>query len=187
MYILTSILLGVALAVDAFSVSVVNGLKEPNMKKSKHILIPLVFAIFQLLMPLIGYICVHTLSEKFDTFAKAAPFIGFALLLIIGTKMIIEGVLKKEDETLITSIPILLLQGLATSIDALSVGFAIDNYSYLEALISCVIIGIVTFIICFIGVYIGKKIGDKLNDKANILGGIILIIIGIVILIKALI
>ena len=101
--------------------------------------------------------------------------------------MIIEGVLKKEDETLITSIPILLLQGLATSIDALSVGFAIDNYSYLEALISCVIIGIVTFIICFIGVYIGKKIGDKLNDKANILGGIILIIIGIVILIKALI
>ena len=187
MFIITALLLGIALAMDAFSVSVVNGLKEPNMKKSKYILIPLVFGIFQLLMPLIGYICVHALAEKFEPFAKAAPFIGFALLLLIGTKMIIEGALKKEDQTLITSFPILLLQGIATSIDALSVGFAIDNYSYLEAIISCILIGVVTFIICIIGVFIGKKIGDKLNNKANILGGIILIIIGIVILIKALI
>ena len=110
MFILTSILLGIALAMDAFSVSVVNGLNEPNIRKRKFILIPLVFAIFQLLMPLIGFICVHSLAEKFDVFAKAAPFIGFALLLIIGTKMIIEGALKKEDETIITSFPILLLQ-----------------------------------------------------------------------------
>jgi len=187
MFVITAIALGIALAMDAFSVSVANGLNEPNMSKKKFIIIPLVFAIFQLLMPLIGFICVHTLAEKFEVFAKAAPFIGFALLLIIGTKMIIEGALKKEDETIITSIPILLLQGLATSIDALSVGFAIENYTYFEAIISCIIIGVLTFIICIIGVIIGKKIGDKINSKATIIGGIILVIIGIIILVKALI
>ena len=187
MFILTALALGVALAMDAFSVSVVNGLNEPNMRKRKFVLIPLVFAIFQFLMPLIGYICVHTLAEKFEVFAKAAPFIGFALLLLIGTKMIIEGALKKENESTITSIPMLLVQGIATSIDALSVGFAIENYTYLEAIISCIIIGLLTFIICIIGVIIGKRIGDKLNNKATIIGGIILIIIGIIILIKALI
>lgn len=187
MFVLTSMLLGIALAMDAFSVSVANGLNEPNMSKKKFILIPLVFAIFQFLMPLVGYICVRLLAENFEVFAKAAPFIGFALLLIIGTKMIIEGALKKEDEVLITSVPLLLVQGIATSIDALSIGFAIDSYTYLEAIIGCIIIGVITFIICIIGVIIGKKIGDKLNNKATILGGIILIIIGIVILVKALI
>lgn len=187
MFVLTAIALGIALAMDAFSVSVANGLNEPNMSKKKFIGIPLVFAIFQFLMPLIGYICVHVLAEKFEPFAKAAPFIGFALLLIIGSKMIIEGILKKEDEAIITSIPMLLLQGVATSIDALSVGFAIDTYTYLEAIISCILIGVITFIICIIGVVIGKKIGDKLNNKATILGGIILVIIGVVILVKALI
>lgn len=187
MFVLTAMLLGVALAMDAFSVSVANGLNEPNMRKKKFVGIPLVFAIFQFLMPLIGYVCVHFLAEKFNPFAKAAPFIGFALLLLIGTKMIIEGLLKKEDETIITSIPILLLQGIATSIDALSVGFAIDSYTYFEAIISCIIIGVITFIICILGVIIGRKIGDKLNNKATILGGIILVIIGVVILVKALI
>lgn len=187
MFVLTAIALGVALAMDAFSVSVVNGLNEPNMAKRKFILIPLVFALFQFLMPLIGYICVFELAEKFDAFAKAAPFIGFALLLIIGTKMILEGALKKDEGAVITSFPMLLLQGVATSIDALSVGFAIENYSFLEAIISCIIIGVLTFIICILGVIIGKKIGDKLNSKATIIGGIILIVIGVIILVKALI
>ena len=187
MFVLTAIALGVALAMDAFSVSVVNGLNEPNMAKRKFILIPLVFALFQFLMPLIGYICVFELAEKFDAFAKAAPFIGFALLIVIGTKMILEGALKKDEGAVITSFPMLLLQGVATSIDALSVGFAIENYSFLEAIISCIIIGVLTFIICILGVIIGKKIGDKLNSKATIIGGIILIVIGVIILVKALI
>ena len=187
MFILTSILLGIALAMDAFSVSVVNGLNEPNMKTRKKIIIPLIFAIFQFIMPLIGYICVSNLVDNFETFADIAPFIGFALLLMLGGKMVLEGLLKKEDDTIITSFPILLVQGLATSIDALSVGFAIDDYKMIEAIISCIIIGLITFIICFTGVVIGKKIGKKYNGISSILGGIILILIGVVILIKALI
>lgn len=187
MFILTSILLGIALAMDAFSVSIVNGLNEPNMKTSKKIVIPLVFAIFQFIMPLVGYICVYNLAENFKVFADIAPFIGFGLLLIIGLKMIIEGILKKDDDKIITSFPILLLQGLATSIDALSVGFAIDSYSMLEAVISCIIIGVITFGICITGVIIGKKIGKKLNGISSIIGGVILIVIGVIILVKALI
>ncbi|MBP5446028.1 MAG: manganese efflux pump [Acholeplasmatales bacterium] len=187
MFILTSILLGIALAMDAFSVSVVNGLNEPNMKSSKKIIIPLVFALFQFLMPLIGYICVYNLAENFKTFADICPYIAFGLLLLIGTKMIIEGIIKKEDDKIITSIPILLLQGIATSIDALSVGFAIDDYKMYEAIISCIIIGVITFIICFVGVLIGKIIGKKYNGISSIIGGVILIIIGVIILIKALI
>ena len=179
MFILTSILLGFALAMDAFSVSVVNGLNEPNMKKKKFILIPLVFAIFQFLMPLIGFICVKALADKFKTFADICPYIAFVLLLMIGTKMIIDGCVKKDsEEGSITSFKLLLVQGVATSIDALSVGFAI------ESIISCIIIGVLTFGICIAGVLIGKKIGDKLNNKASILGGIILIIIGIIILVR---
>ena len=185
MFILTSIFLGFALAMDAFSVSVVNGLNEPNMSKKKLIIIPLVFAIFQFLMPLIGFICVKALADKFKTFSDICPYIAFILLLIIGSKMIIDGFVKKNsDEETITSFKVLLLQGIATSIDALSVGFAIESYSYLEAIISCIIIGVLTFGICVSGVLIGKKIGDKLNNKASILGGCILIIIGIIILIR---
>ena len=187
MFILTSILLGIALSMDAFSVSVVNGLNEPNMKTKKKIIIPLVFAIFQFIMPLIGYLCIKNLVDNFETFADIAPFIGFALLLMLGGKMILEGLLKKEDETIITSIPILLIQGVATSIDALSVGFAIDDYKMFEAIISCIIIGLVTFIICLIGVIVGKKIGKKFNGISSVIGGVILILIGVVILIKALI
>ena len=187
MFILTSILLGIALAMDAFSVSVVNGLNEPNMKTSKKIIIPLVFAIFQFIMPLIGYICIYNLVDNFESFADIAPFIGFALLIMLGGKMILEGILKKEDETIITSFLILLVQGVATSIDALSVGFAIDDYSMIEAIITCLIIGLITFGICLIGVIIGKKIGSKYNGISSILGGVILIIIGVIILIKALI
>ena len=185
MFILTSILLGFALAMDAFSVSVVNGLNEPNMKTRKKILIPLVFAIFQFLMPLIGFICVKALADKFKTFANITPYIAFCLLLFIGVKMIIDGCIKKDDDSeVITSFKMLLLQGIATSIDALSVGFAIESYSYFEAIISCIIIGVLTFGICIVGVLIGKIVGNKLNNKASILGGIILIAIGIIILVR---
>ena len=185
MFILTSILLGFALAMDAFSVSVVNGLNEPNMKRSKFIIIPLIFAIFQFLMPLIGFICVKALADNFKTFSDYCPYIAFVLLLIIGSKMIIDGCKKdSSEESSITSFKMLIVQGIATSIDALSVGFAIESYSYLEAVISCVIIGVLTFGICVAGVLIGKKIGDKLNNKASILGGCILIIIGIIILVR---
>lgn len=180
-FILNSILLGVGLAMDAFSVSVANGLNEPCMKKNKILGIALVFAVFQALMPMIGWVCVHTIVEHFKVFEKFIPWIALVLLLYIGINMIKEGREKGETCECGEKIGIgaLLVQGVATSIDALSVGFTIAEHTLLMAIICALIIAVVTFGICVAGVIIGKKVGMKFCGKANIFGGIILILIGL--------
>lgn len=176
-----SILLGIGLAMDAFSVSLANGLSEPNMKKRKICLIAGVFAAFQFIMPLIGWLCVSTVAEYFSAFEKCIPWIALALLSYIGGKMIYEGIKNKDGgdgEKAGTALTSLLIQGIATSIDALSVGFTVAEYKLFEAVVSCSVIGAVTFIICFSGVLIGRKAGTKIAGKAGILGGAILVFIG---------
>ena len=185
--ILNSILLGVGLAMDAFSVSLANGLNEPGMKKPKMIGIASTFAGFQCLMPLLGYICVLTIAKIFVSFQTFIPYIALILLAYIGIGMIVDGIKNKDVEKPGVGLKALLIQGIATSIDALSVGFTISDYGYLEALTASVIIGIVTFAICMIGLYLGKKFGTKLAGKASILGGIILVCIGLEIFIKGVI
>ena len=189
LFVINSILLGVGLAMDAFSVSLANGLSDPAMRKRRMCLIAGTFGIFQTAMPLIGWICVHTIAERFENFRKFIPWIALILLLYIGGKMLIEGIKggneEKEPERLDTGI--LMMQGIATSIDALSVGFTIADYDAVMAVASALIIGIVTFIICIFGLRIGKKIGTKIAGKANILGGVILIVIGLEIFIKGMI
>ena len=187
-FFLESIFLGVGLAMDAFSVSLANGLNEPNMKLKKMCGIAGVFALFQGLMPLLGWLCVHTILNIFEVFGDFIPWIALGLLSFIGIKMLIDGIKRKDEEELpALTIGTLLLQGLATSIDALSVGFTIAEYDFPMALVSSVIIMLVTFIICMVGLFIGKKFGTRLAGKANIIGGIILIIIGIEIIVTALI
>ena len=186
-FIITNLLLGVGLAMDAFSVSIADGLAEPEMKKSKGLAIAFTFAFYQYAMPVIGWVCVHFLAEKFEIFEKAVPWIALALLGYIGGKMLIEGIKGNSGED--TNIgklgfAALMVQGIATSIDALSVGFTIEKYSALYANIASLIIAAVTFIICIAGLVIGKKAGSKLSDKASILGGAILIGIGIEIFIS---
>lgn len=180
-FFFNSILLGVGLAMDAFSVSLANGLGEPNMKKNKMSGIAGVFAGFQIIMPLIGWICVSTIAQYFGIFEKLIPWIALILLGYIGGKMLYEGIRRKDsdEEKLAVGLKALLVQGIATSIDALSVGFTIADYHPLEAILSCLIIGAVTFMICFVGLVLGKKVGTKLSGKADILGGLILIFIGL--------
>lgn len=186
--ILNSILLGVGLAMDACAVSMANGLNDPNMKVRKVVLVALIFAFFQALMPMIGWICVRTVAQQFDKFTVAIPYIALALLEFIGGKMIYEGVTHKENSSEqqthknLTAV-VLLTQAVATSIDALSVGFTVSSYDVWQALTSVAIIALVTFAICVGGVYVGKKFGTKLGNKAEIFGGIILIGIGLEILI----
>ena len=194
--IINSLLLGVGLAMDAFSVSIANGLEEPSMRKKRVCAIAGVYALFQFAMPLIGWFFVHSLVEAFRTFQPFIPWIALILLVFIGSKMIWEGVLKKtpgdqenakEGETSAKKITfaVLMVQGIATSIDALSVGFTTAEYSVLAALISALIIGAVTFLICIAGLVFGKKLGEKFSDKATVIGGLILIGIGIEIFIKS--
>ena len=179
LFFMNSALFGIALAMDAFSVSIANGINEPCIKTKKTILIASIFAIFQAIMPLIGWVCVHTIVEKFSIFEKFIPYIALALLSFLGIKMILDGRKECDDTKVAIGFLGLIVQGIATSIDALSVGFTIANMQFYEALVCCLIIAIITFVICYIGVYIGRKFGNKFNDKAELIGGIILIIIGL--------
>lgn len=180
-FYITALGLGVGLAMDAFSVSLANGLHEPEMKLNKSLLISGTFAFFQALMPMIGWLCVHTLVEYFKVFEKFIPWIALVLLVFIGGKMLIEGLEKKssEDDIVKLSLGTVIIQGIATSIDALSVGFTISGYNLIMALVNALIIAVVTFIICFAGIFIGKKFGNHFSNKASVFGGVILIIIGI--------
>ena len=179
-FVTNSILLGVGLAMDAFSVSLANGLNEPKMKVKKICGIAGMFAFFQALMPMIGWFCVHNLVNYFKIFEKFIPWIALFLLLYIGGSMLIEGIKGGEEEELKgVGFKALLIQGVATSIDALSVGFTIADYGFLMAFICSVIIAVVTFFICMGGLQIGKTVGTKLSNKAAILGGAILIFIGL--------
>lgn len=186
LFFCNSVLLGIGLAMDAFSVSLANGLHEPAMKKNKMCGIASVFAVFQAVMPMIGWICVHTISQYFATFEKLVPWIALILLLMIGSKMLLEGIHSKNEEVQPPKVGMaaLLIQGVATSIDALSVGFTIAKYGFLMALVCALIIAAVTFILCMAGLVIGKKFGTQFSYKAAILGGVILIGIGVEIFVK---
>ena len=186
MFVVNSVLLGVGLAMDAFSVSLANGLHEPAMHKKKMCGIAGVFAGFQALMPMIGWVCVHTILQYFQAFEKFIPWIALALLGYIGGKMLFEGIKNEEDDEASAGVGLmaLLVQGVATSIDALSVGFTIADYGWVMALVCSLIIAAVTFVICMGGLILGKKFGTAFSNKATILGGVILIIIGLEIFIK---
>ena len=193
-FILNSVLFGVGLSMDAFSISVANGIVEPEMKKFRMFKIAGVYAVFQFIMPVLGWLLVTTVAEMFSVFHKFIPWIALILLLFIGGKMVVEGIsdkkqgYKKEKEEVKEAKKLtwgaLIVQGIATSIDALSVGFTIADYSFLRAFAASLIIGAVTLVICLLGLIFGKKIGGKFVSTATIIGGVILIIIGIEIFIK---
>ncbi len=205
--IFNSILLGFGLAMDAFSVSLANGFAEPDMKKNRMFYISGIYALFQFVMPIIGYVLVHFAVSFFNGFSKFIPFISLILLGYIGGKMALEGIksrkcknngdcdncpngncdIKETVEKGKIATKMLLLQGVATSIDALSVGFTIEGYSAVMVFVSCLIIGIVTHITCFIGLMTGTKFGTRFAGSAKIIGGLVLIGIGIEICIKGLI
>lgn len=181
-FFLESALLGVGLAMDAFSVSLANGLREPRMGLGRMSKIAGIYAFFQYLMPLLGWVCVHTVVETFSSLERFIPWIALALLGWIGGKMLLEGLRERKSEAPVEKqgpgTRELLLQGVATSIDALSVGFTIEQYDLAAANLASLIIGGVTFVICALGLAIGKKAGTKLSRHASILGGMILIAIG---------
>lgn len=189
---LISVGLGVGLAMDACAVSMSNGLNEPKMKFGKAFLMAATFGFFQALMPMIGWLCVSLIVEQFKQFEKWIPIIALVLLAIIGGKMLYDGITDKDEgakNSRKLTLGVLLVQAVATSIDALSTGFSmvdIAGNDVWSALLSAGIIAVVTFGICIGSVYLGKKFGTKLGNKAQIVGGVILIAIGLEIFIKGL-
>ncbi len=185
--IINSLMLGVGLAMDAFSVSIADGLSMPDMKKREMFKIAGAFALFQFAMPLTGWLFVHFLEEKFTVFSMAVPYI--ALKPENEEGLLIKEDSKKEQESSGSEngrikLSLLLIQAVATSVDALSVGFTIAEYKAATAFFSSGIIGVVTMFICLTGLLLGKKIGMKFARKAGIFGGIILIVIGLKIFIQ---
>lgn len=206
-WIVQSLLISVSLSMDAFAVSLSNGLTAKKMPVKYMILTALSFGLFQGIMPLVGYL-LGSLFEKW--IEVAVPIIGFCILFLLGTKMIFDSVRdivkekkakKKETDNLSCpncldneeekpykfGVKTLIIQSVATSIDALTVGFVYIGKSALETYVTFALIGVITFGICVGGVFIGQKFGDKLKSKAGILGGLILIAIGLKLLIEFLI
>ncbi len=187
-FFINSILFGVGLAMDAFSVSVAAGLSSPHMERGRMLRIAGTFALFQIGMPLAGWLCVHTIAERFALFQKAVPWIALVLLLFLGGRMIAEELAHRASGDEGSGVELggaeLVAQGIATSIDALSVGFTIASLGWQAALCESLIIGAVTLIICLAGLGLGRSLGEKLAGKAGIVGGVILIAIGIEIFVK---
>lgn len=187
-------LIGVSLSVDAFAVSICDGMCYTNLNKRNGVTIPLTFGIFQAGMPLIGFF----LGTLFINYIEAFDhYVAFALLLIIGGKMIFDGVkeLRSKSEEVPQkkfSYPEVLLQGVATSIDALAVGLsmlAMDGINTANVWGYASLIGVTTFAISLVGLVFGTKVGKLFKNKsayAEIIGGLVLIGIGLKILIEGL-
>ena len=173
-------LIAVSLALDAFAVSVSSGISIPGFGPRQAVKMGLWFGTFQFLMPLLGWLLGSSVSQYIEA---VDHWVAFGLLAVIGGKMAWESLRRgcgEEDEAPPDlSARRLCVLAIATSIDALSVGFTISEYGWLMALTAAIIIAVVTFILCMAGLRIGKKFGTQLSGKANILGGVILIGIGL--------
>ncbi|GHU54144.1 putative manganese efflux pump MntP [Clostridia bacterium] len=168
-------LIALALSADAFAVSVTNGLSyKPNLKFT--LLIPLSFGLFQGIMPTLGYFLGSTFAQYVE---KYDHWVAFILLGFIGGKMIYEALTSKEEKSALNlTYKLILVQGFATSIDALAVGVSFATIGG-NILFYGLVITLVTFVCSFFGVIIGKKSGNIFGNKAEILGGLILIGIGV--------
>ncbi len=182
MEILTVFLLAIGLSFDSFAVSVCSGLNLPHIRFFQAAKIAIFLALFQGVMPLVGWLVGNSMKSIIE---PVDHWIAFGLLSLIGGKMIIESFISTEEREIKNplKIRVILLLSLATSIDALAVGFSFATLLN-KILIAVLIIGSVTFIASMLGILLGKKTGPKINRFAEITGGVILIFIGAKILIE---
>lgn len=181
---LSILLIGVSLSMDAFAISVTNGLTLKDFRIRHALWMGLYFGGFQFLMPLIGYFLGSTISGYVTALG---PYISFALLAFIGGKMLFDSLRPGEDEAVgmqLLSHKKLVAMAVATSIDALAVGVSFAFQPELRLIPSCVLIGCTTFVISFFGAILGSRIPGLSGNKAGILGGLVLIAIGIKLLVE---
>ena len=173
LFFMNAVLLGIGLAMDAFAISIANGIKYPQMTRTGRLGIPLAFGVFQGVMPMAGWLIVHFTVETFHILNMIIPWVSFVILCIIGIKMIVESFKSGEEgsgETKKLTVGLILLQAVATSIDALSVGLTTYDYNVFEMLVTAAIIAVLTFVICLLGITIGKKLPIKSVKHSGIIG-----------------
>lgn len=175
-----TIFMAIGLAMDASCVSMTNAMSERHMKYAKAILFTLLFGVFQTAMPIIGYSIASVFSKHILNFI---PLIALILLSALGIKCIVEVIIDKKKGKAVEEKTIgaatILIQAIATSIDALSVGALFVGKSAGSAILSFGVIGVITWALSLISFFIGRKFGGWLKDKAAVVGGIILIIVGL--------
>ncbi len=196
--IIQIILFGVALAMDAFAVSITDGLIYSDINKKKIFFIAATFGLMQALMPVIGYYAVELISllvgssgsnDAIRVFGIVITWVSFGLLLFIGAKMLVEGIieirkLEEQKEKKLFSVKEVLIMGIATAIDAMAVGISLHSglSNNLTIWLHISIIGVITFGICLIGLFLGKQILKLLKGKTEIsviIGGCILILLAV--------
>lgn len=180
MDILTILLIAFSLAMDAFAVSIANGIVVTHQRRRSALTMALFFGGFQMLMPMIGWLAGLGVKELI---MGVDHWIAFSLLALIGSKMIYDSTKKKSDKKdNRLSIHTLLTLSIATSIDALMVGL---SFAFLQTHIATpIIIGVVTFSLSLMGFFFGNTVGQFYGNKIKIIGGLILMSIGIKILIE---
>lgn len=195
--IVNVILTSLSMSVDAMTVGAIDGLEEKDMKMVKVILIALTFGIFQAIMPIIGYFIGFSFKDVLETYI---PYIAFILLLILSIKSLIDFIKelkerkkqKENNETEIVKtkkikVTTILFQGVATSIDALCIGFVFLDYDIPNAMLTFGIIGITTFILTLLTTTFGSKLASKLEKWASLIASIVFLAIGLKIIIEGLI
>lgn len=184
------VLTSLSMSVDAMTVSAVDSIQEKNMKKTKSILIALVFGLFQFIMPIIGYFIGYSFKDILEAYI---PWIAFSLLTLLSIKSLIEWIKdrKKKDEgkevNKKISILEILVQGISTSIDALCIGFVYLNLNITNAMIVFSIIGITTFLLSLLTSLFGNLLANKLEKWAGLIATIVFLAVGLKILIEGLI
>ena len=208
-----TLLYSVGLAMDATAVAMTNGMTYPKLSVKRVLLVGLFFGFFQFLMPVIGYFVTGIIKDNFENvFKSAAAWVSFGLLAFLGGKMLYEGIqewiaskhpstdgcencetvgactlLPNENDKKTLVLSKLFVQAIATSVDALAVGFTLQAMEVGAGLTlgvwgTTAMIGVITLALSFGAVYVGKAVGMKLADKAEIFGGAVLVIIGLKIL-----
>lgn len=180
MHIFELIMIAIGLSMDAFAVSLSNGMAIPNLRLQDALKYGLFFGFFQALMPLIGWAAGQLFSGYITAFDH---WVAFVLLGYIGAKMILDAISGTEEANGSTQFKVLIILAIATSIDALAAGVTFAFVS-INIWFSIAIIGLITFVLCTIGALLGKCAGCALGRRAQILGGVILIIMGFKILIE---
>lgn len=179
------VLLGVALSADAFAVTVSNTFAYPNETAARKALMPLLFGLFQALMPVAGYIAGGIAAELIERYSG---IVTLAILGVIGTNMIREGVsaLREKDEETSEeagdesrlTVAKLVLQAIATAIDAFAVGVSLRART-VSMFVAAPVIGLTTAALCLVALAVGGRLGKVLGDRAQVAGGIVLVCIGL--------
>ena len=179
--IFQAVILGITLAMDAFSICISKALACNEVKLKIGVKMGFTFGIFQAVMPLIGFMIGNSFYNLIKDYFNIVSFI---ILVFLGGKMIYECINSDDDNNSDISFRELIMLGVATSIDALAAGFIFSGKDVSMVLISCLIIGVITFFICLIGYIFGAKLGRIIGEKGELIGGIVLILLGVKFLIE---